>query len=246
MNELLQEYLSNDVRIIASNNDGIVAFEKPCNVLSHPNATSSERAILSASYDFKQQSYKLPNGNNIFLLNRLDSPVSGIIIGCTNENTANSVRTAFRANNVQKEYVALVKGYSHSTRGVWRSMLQKKHVGNKVVVHSGIGNISETKFSVMLSQRVQSTTLSLLNLQPVTGRTHQLRVHCAMNRLPIIGDDTYGDRAYNKTFRTSFHDNRLFLHAQSITIKYSINNQQHIFYAHSPCPWKNIISTIFS
>lgn len=246
MNELLQEYLNNDVRIIASNDDGIVAFEKPCDVLSHPNATSSERAILSAPYDFKQQSYKFPNGNNVFLLNRLDSPVSGIIIGCTNENTANSVRTAFRSNNVQKEYVALVKGYTHFSHGTWRSTLQKQHIGNKLVVRSGTGNLSITQYNVIKSRRVQSTTISLLNLHPITGRTHQLRVHCAMNRLPIIGDDTYGDRAYNKIFRTSFHENRLFLHAQSITIKYSINNQQYIFCVHSPCQWRNIISTIFS
>lgn len=244
MNEQLQHYLNNDARIIASNNDGIVAIEKPCNILSHPNATYSERAVFTAPYDFEQQAYKLPDGNNIFLLNRLDSPVSGIVIACINAITAHSVRTAFKTNNTVKEYIALVKGYSPSPHGVWRSMLQKRHIGNKIVVRNGIGNISETKFSVIVSRRIQSTTISLLNLQPITGRTHQLRVHCAMNRLPIIGDDTYGDRAYNKTFRTSFHDYRLFLHAQSITIKYYINNQQHIFYAHSPCQWADFISTI--
>ena len=244
MNELLQEYLNDDVHIISSNDDGIIAFEKPCNILSHPNATSSERAILSAHYDFKQQSYKLPNGDSIFLLNRLDSPVSGIIIGCTNEKTADAVRTAFKTNTAVKEYIALVKGHSHSLHGTWRSMLQKQHIGNKLVVRSGTGNLSITKYRVIESRRIRSTTISLLNLYPITGRTHQLRVHCAMNRLPIIGDETYGDRVYNKIFRTSFHDDRLFLHAQSITIKYSINNQFHTFHASSPCPWKNIISHI--
>jgi 23S rRNA-/tRNA-specific pseudouridylate synthase len=78
--------------------------------------------------------------------------------------------------------------------------------------------------------------LTLLELTPHTGRTHQLRVQCQKRRLPIVGDTTYGDFAKNRTFSQKSSSNRLFLHASSISIQLGKPFTTGTFTASSPTP----------
>ena len=221
-------YILNDkARVVAVNPDGLCALEKPPNVLAHPNSEAmvDSMALLKLPYDFDQQAY-IGEGENFFLLNRLDSPVSGIILLATKQHVADAVKKSFAVKTVKKEYLALVKGFFVRKRGIWRGKLQK--------VYSKDGStFAETHFEFIKSFKVANITFSVIRLMPVTGRTHQLRIHCAMNNFPIVGDKTYGNPQINKIFSQKFATDRLFLHSQKISLTYEIDGCRKYFQAES-------------
>ena len=77
---------------------------------------------------------------------------------------------------------------------------------------------------------------ALMELQPVTGRTHQLRVQCAKRKLPIVGDSTYGNFKLNRELRKVTGSKRLFLHASHIRIPLNDAEQREYFEVESPMP----------
>jgi tRNA pseudouridine65 synthase len=90
------------------------------------------------------------------------------------------------------------------------------------------GHSAETHVSIKNRKHTKIGELLLLEMNPKTGRTHQLRVQCAKRKIPILGDRTYGDFSLNRKFSQSFRDSRLFLHSASIMIKIKNNFGQTI------------------
>ena len=78
--------------------------------------------------------------------------------------------------------------------------------------------------------------LSLLRLEPQTGRSHQLRVQCARRRLPIVGDQTYGEFRLNREFAKASRNKRLFLHSLETSFTYRFGGKDHAFAATAPLP----------
>ncbi|MDR1890736.1 MAG: RluA family pseudouridine synthase [Puniceicoccales bacterium] len=230
----LQRFLHKDVSIVKCDGNGLVALEKSRSVLSHPNEKNDEQnSLLGSPYDFEKQAYVCEGFGNVYLLNRLDAPVSGLILVGLNSKVAEAVKIAFENRKISKQYVALVKGYPRSKNAVWRSRLDKNFVGKSIKMSSGDGLFAETKCSWVESFRACGVTLSILNLFPVTGRTHQLRMHCFQNSLPIVGDETYGDFRFNAIFRKNFENYRLFLHSEKISLAYTLEGKNFTFHADS-------------
>ena len=122
-----------------------------------------------------------------------------------------AVRVAFEKHTVKKIYYAIVKGRPRVVVGQWNQKLKQSNQTSK---YKSPPKLAKTlyKLSAISSKNPQ---LSCLSLEPVTGRTHQLRIHCSDNRLPIIGDQTYGDFKYNRQIKQSFGVNRLCLHSEA-------------------------------
>jgi 23S rRNA-/tRNA-specific pseudouridylate synthase len=78
--------------------------------------------------------------------------------------------------------------------------------------------------------------LTLIQLEPRTGRSHQLRVQCARRNLPIVGDQTYGDFARNRAFAKSTGSKRLFLHSITTEFNYEYRGARQVFSATAPLP----------
>jgi 23S rRNA-/tRNA-specific pseudouridylate synthase len=236
------QFLHSEVSIAKHGENGLVALDKGCGVLSRPNARVDERfSLLTCKYDGLEQAYICSNEKRVYLLNRLDSPVSGLILVGLNEKIAKSVRVAFKNRAVSKTYVALVKGHSRAISGTWRSRLGGAFAGGAVGKAVKYDSIAETKFECTASFVVRGVTVSTLNLHPITGKTHQLRMHCAQNNLPIVGDETYGDYKFNAIFRKNFKDYRLFLHSQKISLSYSMDGQIFDFCAESATDFVKIL-----
>jgi 23S rRNA-/tRNA-specific pseudouridylate synthase len=225
------------VAVLNHNKHGIVALEKPEGVLSHPNSNSEKKpAILKAPYNFDGEYYfwKDEQGNEqkAWLLNRLDSPTSGVILLGLNRTIKDAVRLAFEQHTIKKIYYAIVKGCPKVAVGQWNQKLKQSNYTSKYRVAA---KHAKTFFKVA-STSSKNPKMSCLSLEPVTGRTHQLRIHCSDNRLPIIGDQTYGDFKLNRQIKESFGINRLCLHSESTTIAYQYNGRQHEFQAKSELP----------
>lgn len=234
---ILKLPLNQSVSILNYNKHGLVALEKGVGVLSHPNRGNDKKpALIDAKYDFNEESYtwKDDEGNDekAWLLNRLDSPTSGVILLALNETIRNAIRVAFEKHTVKKIYYAIVKGCPRNTSGQWNQKLKPSSYASK---HKAPARLAKTLYRVD-ARSPSNSQLTCLRLEPVTGRTHQLRIHCSDNRLPIIGDQTYGDFKFNRQIKQSLGIDRLCLHSESTSVSYQYNGRRHEFKAKSKLP----------
>jgi tRNA pseudouridine65 synthase len=220
--------------------NGLAAFNKPAGVLSHPNGSEDEaRALLTCRYDKEQQSFtwRAADGatRHLWLLNRLDSATSGVILTAGSEKLALAVREHYAKKQVHKVYTALVFGKPQLNYEVWRDLLAVKAARGQIRT-STTGNVpAETRFQLVKhTQKTFST--SLIRLEPRTGRSHQLRVQCAKRHLPIIGDQTYGNFPLNRSFAKTNQTKRLFLHSLETAFTYEFAGGSHAFKAAAPLP----------
>ncbi len=209
----------------------VLAVYKPCGVRSHPNdGESGRQALLEAPYDFEKEAYKIGK-NYLYLLNRLDSPTSGLLLLSTDFETTQQVRALFKAHRVQKIYHAIIKGFFSEKPLVWRDCLDVQHKGayvrTRCTKENGVW--AKTKVRLLKIIHLQNETMSLIELQPLTGRTHQLRVQCAARGFPILGDKTYGDFGWNKRLKAE----QLYLHAEKVSFSFGGTT----FEAECPSGW---------
>ncbi len=153
-----------------------------------------------------------PEQETLELIHRIDRDTSGCVMLAKNPKMLRAMHQLFQDKKIHKIYHTLVKGYANDSFVV-NQPLQKYTLssGERMVSATPDGMPSETKFTVL--QRLNGTTL--LQAEPVTGRTHQIRVHAATRGLPIVGDQKYGDKAYNQIVR-KLGLKRLFLHALAL------------------------------
>jgi tRNA pseudouridine65 synthase len=232
--------LGGQVRLLVRDANGLAAFDKAAGVLSHPNESQDEpRSLLTCRYDKEAQCFQwTAEGGDVrrlWLLNRLDSATSGVILAAASEKLALVIRDHFAKKQVRKAYNALVFGHPHTKAEVWRDLLAVNKKGGRVRTAT-IGNIpSETHFQVIRHTQKNFST-SLVRLEPKTGRSHQLRVQCAKRRLPIIGDQTYGDFGLNREFAKATKSKRLFLHSLETAFTYEFGGKKFAFKAGAPLP----------
>ncbi len=246
MNALPADYwetlpIGREVTILHRDAQGLVAFDKPAGLLSHPNQTSEEiRALLTCRYDLESQCYswKNPDGaiRRLWLLNRLDGATSGVILCATSELLAKAIKKQFASKQVRKNYCALVFGKPAEKGVMWRDLVAVSRKGGKIRTQAMAGNIPAlTKYQFIKNTQGAFST-SLIQLEPQTGRSHQLRVQCAKRHMPIIGDQTYGDFGLNRAFAKSTGSKRLFLHSLETQFHYEFAGKTYEFKAKAPLP----------
>ncbi|WP_105215448.1 23S rRNA pseudouridine(955/2504/2580) synthase RluC [Pseudoalteromonas sp. T1lg22] len=155
-----------------------------------------------------------PNDRNLELVHRLDRDTSGCLLISKKRSVLKSLHEQLREKTMEKNYWALVAGqWDAKVRNV-NEPLNKNTLqsGERVVrVDHERGKASHTRFRVL--ERFENC--SLVQASPVTGRTHQIRVHTQCKGHPIACDDKYGDQAFDGQMRAQGL-NRLFLHAREL------------------------------
>lgn len=215
---------------------GVVALDKPSGCRSHPGRGQRDPgALLTVPFRVKDEAFcwREASGRErtLYLLHRLDAPTSGVILLAEEGDVAAEAKRCFSAHAVEKVYFALVRGTPSKLPATWRDRLRTGQQGKGRRTVSGSGAPAECRVEVASRSRAHGG-LTLLRLHPKTGRTHQLRVQCADRHLPIVGDATYGDFAFNRRFAREEGEKRLFLHASSIELRVGGTR----FRAESPLP----------
>jgi 23S rRNA-/tRNA-specific pseudouridylate synthase len=228
------------VKKVASDANGLAAFDKPEGVLSHPNVPRDEaRSLIRAPYDGDEEcfSWEGPGGaRRLWLINRLDSATSGLILAATSGELAREIRAQFQRRQVRKTYQSLVFGKPRQTAETWKDILEVRKQGGRIRTGAGSGNLPAECRMSLLRTGTGSVRTSLLRLEPQTGRSHQLRVQCAKRGLPIVGDRTYGNFAANREFARVSGIKRMFLHSVSVGLEYDFKGARHAFAAVAPLP----------
>lgn len=245
---------------LAYNDYGLIAINKAANLMTHPNPPKKENAnariinpqagkspkkkegpaMIDAKYNFEREYFSWENDEGkkmrLYLINRLDSPTSGVVLAASNEKIALCARKAFKEKTAQKIYYAICTNRTFDKFGEWRDYLKiKKTFDGLRAYASPQGLESFTKYSIEESDQ-NNLGLSLIKLEPITGRTHQLRVQCQARNMPILGDATYGNFEKNKYIRRRFGISRMFLHCKYTKIELDMDGEKIEFDAEAPLP----------
>lgn len=242
LQEVIQSLpLGKGVTVLSVHPEGLIALEKPNDVLSHPNVEADQRrSLLNASWskDRERYAWKVGEGSGrLYLLHRLDSATSGVILACFDPDLARVLKKQFSMRNVAKTYMAVVGGIARESDTLWKDTMRKRTIGSQLRVDTNVrgGALAETRVTLVKSKQGKPL-LSLLKFNPLTGRTHQLRVQSANRKMPILGDSTYGNFQFNREIQKVIGDQRLFLHSSSIRISWNWKSVDHIFEAKSETP----------
>lgn len=162
-----------------------------------------------------------PDAKHLELVHRLDRDTSGCLLIAKKRSVLTHLHEQLRNKTVEKKYWALVAGdWDNKVRKVTEPLRKNTlQSGERVVKVDAVeGKPSETRFRIL--QRYHEGTL--VEAFPVTGRTHQIRVHTACKGHPIAGDDKYGDNQFSQQMQ-QIGLNRLFLHAFSLSFIHPIS-----------------------
>ena len=189
---------------IVYEDDALIILNKPSGLAVHGGSGLSFGAIEGLRA-------LRPEARFLELVHRLDKATSGCLLIAKKRSMLRALHEQLRNKTMNKQYHALVKG---AWEKKWRSVSEPllKNAQDSIVKVSALGKASETRFKII--QRYQGATL--VEACPVTGRTHQIRVHAACKGHNIACDDRYGDKDFSQRMQ-DFGLNRLFLHAAHIT-----------------------------
>jgi 23S rRNA pseudouridine955/2504/2580 synthase len=188
--------------------DSILVLNKPAGLAVHAGSGVHVGAIEALRTLYPE----LPG---LELAHRLDRETSGVLVFAKHRPALLVLHALFRDDHVKKTYVALVHGTFPDRLREVDAPLEKGALrgGERMVEVRGDGKPSQTRFRVL--RRFSEATL--IEAMPVTGRTHQIRVHAAHAGYPLVGDAKYGESDRDKALRR-FGPLRLFLHAASVRL----------------------------
>lgn len=199
--------------------DSLIVVDKPHGVLSVPGIVGG-----SSVQDWLRSTYK---SNDIFVVHRLDMATSGLLVAARSMDVFKAMQGLFASREVEKRYVALLNGVPQQCEGEITLPLMPDYDHRPCQkVSFEEGKPAKTIFKLLRNVQCGSSECALMLLQPVTGRTHQLRVHCAHHlglNVPIVGDTLYGATA-----------ERLMLHASYVAFRHPVSGRRVEFSSLAP------------
>ena len=158
----------------------------------------------------------LPECRYLELVHRLDRDTSGVVLVAKNAGALRALHDQLRNDQVDKRYAALVAGKWPAYQKSVSAPLAKRHApsGERIVKVAADGKASKTDVNVL--ERLPGATL--IEAKPITGRTHQIRVHAMHTGYPILGDSKY-ETDLSRQLASEVNLKRLFLHARAISFK---------------------------
>ncbi|MFM7606495.1 MAG: RluA family pseudouridine synthase [Prosthecobacter sp.] len=221
----------------------LIVVNKPHGVLSHPNPKSPkpQRSAFEGRYDTERRCFQTSAGE-VFLIHRLDQDTSGLLLAAKDEKTADKCRKAFEAEQVQKKYLALCSGGGLKSEGVWLDYLVTEHAQHQVRTAVRRGPRPNAELRYRLRHYNAAQRLSLLEIDLITGKTHQIRVQAASRHLPLVGDDVYGSFEQNRALKKTLQVRRIFLHAFQMALKHPASGQALLITAVLPADLNTVLA----
>ncbi|HKM37590.1 MAG TPA: 23S rRNA pseudouridine(955/2504/2580) synthase RluC [Thiopseudomonas sp.] len=213
---------------------GLIVLNKPAGIAVH-GGSGLTYGVIEA---FRQMR---PICKEIELVHRLDRDTSGLLMIAKKRSMLRHLHEAFREDTVDKRYMALVRGRWPASRKQVDAPLQKSNVrsGERLVEVNPEGKDALTLFKVI---RRFDDYATMLEASPITGRTHQIRVHALYAGHAIAGDTKYGDEGFSSEIR-ELGGKRLFLHASDL--KFTLPDGEVVrVHADPDEQWKGVIEQL--
>jgi 23S rRNA pseudouridine1911/1915/1917 synthase len=191
-------------------NENVMVVNKPAGMVVHPAAGHRSGTLVHAALAHAPEMEGLAGEKRPGVVHRLDKDTSGLILLAKNDRSHRWLQEQFRRRQVEKTYLALVDGRPPTPNGrveapIGRHTRQRKQM---TVLPAGQGRAAVSEYHTLEAFPEHT----LLEVHPITGRTHQIRVHLAFLKCPVVGDTVYGQR------RPSLPLGHQFLHAFRLMI----------------------------
>ncbi|HLJ10296.1 MAG TPA: RluA family pseudouridine synthase [Planctomycetaceae bacterium] len=207
-----------------------IAVAKPARVLTAGDKTG-DVSLLELVKQYLKNKYRKPGNVFVGVVHRLDRPVSGVVLFARTSKAAGRLAEQFRKATVRKVYRAIVEGHLTEPSGEFADWLLKNEETNVVrVVAAGTPS---SRLAQLRFRRLESSgSVSLLEVTPTTGRSHQIRVQLASRGHPIYGDRKYGSK----------HSlpGSIALHAAELTFAHPTRREPVTLRAPDPTNWRHL------
>jgi len=199
----------------------LVVINKPTALLVHKSMIDRHEIY------FAMKMLRDQIGAWVYPIHRLDKPTSGVLVFALDSHTAKLMSQQFQNGNIQKKYIAVVRGYIEEEGFIDYALSVKldKIADKDASKIPKEAQPAQTYFKKIAQVEIpfavgkyEKTRYSLVSLEPKTGRKHQLRRHMKHLSHHILGDTKYGRGEHNKLIRKEFNCNRLLLHALSLNM----------------------------
>ncbi|MER2492947.1 tRNA pseudouridine(65) synthase TruC [Catenovulum sediminis] len=226
--------------------DIMIAVNKPSGLLVHRSMIDRHET------EFAMQLVRDQIGQRVYPVHRLDRPTSGVLLMALSSESARLISAIIEARKVDKTYLAIVRGHLVGNGIIDYPLAEKPDK----IADRHMSKAPEAKEAVTAYQSLATSTIdveinrypqsrfSLIQLQPVHGRKHQIRRHLAHLRHPIIADVNYGDNKYNRYFRQQISNSRLALHAHKIELPHPVNGEMVKIKAPLDQSFKNMLEHV--
>lgn len=221
---------------IVFENDDLLVVNKPAGMVVHPAAGHASGTLVNAALGYDPDMEGIGGEERPGVVHRLDKDTSGLILLAKNERAHRWLQDQFRLRKVEKIYLALVDGKPPTPSGRVEANIGRDPKNRKrmAVVSAGKGREAISEYKTLESFKNHT----LLEFHPLTGRTHQIRLHCAFLRCPIVGDAVYGRKAF------ALGINRHFLHASRLKIVLPGAKGTKIFEAPLPADLDHVLDLL--
>ena len=212
----------------------LIVVDKPAGMVTHPAYSHTSGTLVNALLAHYPALTQMDDPERAGIVHRLDKDTSGVIVTAKTRNIQLALQAQFKAREVQKTYLTLVEGHPEPARGVINAAIGRDPNNRKrmTVLHGGRKAITTYSVLEFFGQH------SLVRAEPKTGRTHQIRVHMAFIRHPVVGDRVYGYRKQRLPLK------RHFLHAPHIRFRHPQTGQIVEFHADLPPELADLLSRL--
>ncbi|MFQ5671100.1 MAG: RluA family pseudouridine synthase [Acidobacteriota bacterium] len=225
----------------------ILALVKPAGLVVHPGAGVRSGTLVHGLLA-REGSWSTIGGQiRPGIVHRLDRDTSGVLVVARTDAAHRHLAAQFKNRQVKKEYLALVFGHPHPGSGWIDAPIARHRIHRNLMAVRDAGRPARTHYAILRS----TADLCLLNLRPLSGRTHQIRVHLSAMGHPIVGDPLYGGvqrleqlpEGSSRTAASQF--GRLALHASRLGFTHPVTGHPLCFEAPMPSDVAHLIAAIF-
>lgn len=214
----------------------LVVIDKPAGMVVHPAAGHASGTLVNAVLGYDTDLEGIGGEERPGVVHRLDKDTSGLILLAKNERAHRWLQDQFRLRKVGKTYLALVEGRPPTPFG-----RVEAHIGRDPKNRKRMAVVSASKGREAISEYKTLEVFknhTLLEFHPLTGRTHQIRLHCAFLKCPIVGDEVYGRKTSLIVLK------RHFLHAYRLKIILPDEAEPRTFEARLPDDLNHILESL--
>ena len=217
-------------------NDDLIVVNKPAGMVVHPAAGHASGTLVNAILGYDPELEGIGGEERPGVVHRLDKETSGLILLAKNERAHRWLQDQFRLRKVEKTYLALVDGKPPTPSGRVEAYIGRdpSHRKRMAIVPESRGREAISEYKTVESFKDHTW----LEVRPITGRTHQIRLHCAFLGCPIVGDQIYGKK------HSSIKLGRHFLHAYRLKIMLPGAKKPQIFEAPLPDELARVLTSL--
>ena len=230
------EAMKLDVNRILYRDKDLIVIDKPAGMATQPAPSRYQGTLYAELQNLLQDPHQRDNRPSIGMVQRLDLDTSGVMVFSIHKRAHKNMSEAFRGRDVGKLYWALVAGQPEEASGRFSSQLAKRRSTNLMVSVERGGKQAETLYRLLQ----QLDGASLVEIELLTGRSHQIRAHFSEAGMPLLGDTAYGGPQMINDLNVP----RQMLHSREISFLHPVSGKEMNFTATPPDDFVTVLNHV--